>query len=256
MLAREMQISFMRELSTINQSFEYPNMVDSDTIFYFINLAQDRYLKENYISKESVKDNTEFLKKKIDDLKQLITRKIMFNEVITASEPSNPITPSSLYSSEIKAYADGGLTFPLPSDYIYYIRSSSKLSGTYLGLSTKTWIENALIDHSDINNSILVNGLNTPIIRNPYVVLEKSPFLTVFSKSYMILYKDSYSNLFNIELTYVRKPKQIVLAVTNSSTQTGECELSVSTHQEIVSYAVKMFIEEYKYKLTSKGDNS
>jgi len=252
MQAREMQISFIKELSTISPDIEYPNMVDSDTIFYFINLAQDRYLKENYISRESVKENTEFLQKKIDDLKQLISRKVLFTEIINTAEPTNPITTSSLYSSEIKASADGALLFPLPTDYIYYIRSSSKLSGTYLSLTSKTWVENKLIDHSDINNSILINGLNTPIIRNPYVLLEKNPTGTTLSKSYMVLYRDSYSNLFNIEITYIRKPKQIILTVSDSTTQTIECELAISAHQEIVSYAVRMFTEEFKYKLTKQ----
>jgi hypothetical protein len=254
MLAREMQISFMRELSTINQEFEYPNIVDSDTIFYFVNLAQDRYLKENYISRESVKDNNEFLQKKIDDLKQLISRKILFTDIINSTEPTIAITTSSLYSTEIKSSADGALLFPLPTDYIYYIRSSSKLSGTYLNLNTKTWVENKLIDHSDISNSILINGLNTPIIRNPYILLEKSPTGTTLSKSYMVLYKDSYSNLFNIEITYIRKPRQIILTVSDANTQTNECELAISTHQEIVSYAVKMFVEEYKYKLSNNHE--
>lgn len=251
MTAREMQIAFMRELTSINREFEYPHIEDSDTIFYFINLAQDRYLKETYISKESIKDNLEFLQKKIDDLKQLVTRKTMFTDIISSAEPTTPITTSSLYVTEIKAGSDGALLFPLPTDYVYYIRSSSKLSGTYLSLSTKTWIENKLIEHSDVNNSILTNGYNTPILRNPCILLEKNPTGTTLSTAYMVMYKDTYSNLFNIEITYIRKPKSIILVVTDANTQTTTCELATSTHTEIVSYAVKMFIEEYKYKLTT-----
>lgn len=256
MTAREMQIAFMRELTSINKEFEYPNIEDSDTIFYFINLAQDRYLKENYISRESAKDNAEFLQKKIDDLKQLVARETMFTDIIASTEPTSPITSSYTYVTEIVAGSDGALLFPLPTDYIYYIRSSSKLSGTYLSLSTKTWIENKLIEHSDVNNSILTNGYNTPILRNPCIVLEKNPSGTTLSNAYMAMYKDTYSNLFNIEITYIRKPKTIILVVSDSTTQTSTCELAVSTHPEIVSYAVRMFIEEYKYKLTSTNTQS
>jgi hypothetical protein len=255
MTAREMQISFMKELTTINKDFEYPELPDSDTIFYFINLEQDRYLKENYISRSSVKDNVEFLQKKIDDLKQLITRKTLFTDIISSTEPTTPISTTYLYVSEIKAGSDGALMFPLPTDYVYYIRSSSKLSGTYLALSTKTWIENKLIEHSDVNNSILTNGLNTPILRNPHILLEKNPTGTTLSTAYMVMYRDSYSNLFNIEITYIRKPKSIVLVVSDSTNQTTECELANSTHTEIVSNAVRMFVEEFKYKLSTKKEN-
>jgi len=251
MTAREMQIAFMRELVSINKEFEYPHIEDSDTIFYFINLAQDRYLKETYISRESAKDNAEFLQKKIDDLKQLVVRKTLFTDIIASAEPSVPITPSTPYVTEIKSGSDGALLFPLPTDYIYYIRSSSKLSGTYLALSTKTWIENKLIEHSDISNGILTNGYNIPILRNPCILLEKNPTGTTLSTAYMVMYKDAYSNLFNTEITYIRKPKTIILVISDADTQTTTCELATSTHIEIVSYAVKMFIEEYKYKLIS-----
>lgn len=252
MTAREMQIAFSRELSNINLQFEFPDIIDSDTIFYFINLAQDKYLKENYVNKASVKDNVEYLQKKIDDLKQLISRALLFTDILPIAEPGSPITPSVPYSAQIKASADGAIMLPLPSNYMYYIRSISKFTGTYLSLGTASWFSNKIVDHYDIDPSMLVNGFNTPIIRIPLVVLETAPSGTTQSASYIKLYKDSYSNLFNFELTYIRQPKKIILTVSDSNTQTTTCELAVSTHQEIVTNAAKMFIEDYKYKLTSK----
>lgn len=251
MTAREMQIAFMRELSNINSEFEYPNILDSDQVFYFINLAQDRYLKETYITKETVKDNIEAIKKKIDDLKQLITRATLFTDIINVSEPSLPLSSVALPSSEIKIASDGALMLPLPTNYIYYIRSASKIDGTYLNILTKGYVENLQIEYSEVNSSLLVSAYNNPVFRSPYITLETNPTGTTVSKAYMILYKDAYTNIYNLELTYIRKPKNIVLTVTDSSKQTTECELSTITHQEIVSYAVRMFIEEYKYKLTS-----
>ena len=249
MTAREMQIGFIRELTEVNPQFEIPNLEDSDTIFYFINLAQDKYLKEKYLTKTSVKDNIEYIQKNIDDLKQLITRALMFTDIINAAEPSTPITPSVPYSNQIKSSADGAMILPLPLNYLYYIRSISKLSGTYLGLADKSYFSNKILDHLDINSSILINGFNTPIIRTPFIVLETVPTGATLSPSYLKLYIDSYTNLFNIEITYLRQPKKIVLVVTDSTTQTSTCELTSSTHQELVSYATKMFVEEYRYKL-------
>jgi len=252
MTSRDMQIAFIRQISAIDPRLEQPDLPDSDTIFYFINLAQDRYLKQTYLSKTTVKDNIENIQKHIDDLKQLITRASMFQDIINVSEPTNPITPSSPYSAQIKSSADGAMILPLPSNYLYYVRSTSKLSGTYLSLSGKTYFNNKVVDHLDINNSILTNGFNTPIIRTPVVVLETAPPSTSSSPSYLKLYLDSYSNLFNIEITYLRQPKKIVLVVTDSTTQVSTCELTASTHTELITYASSMFIEEYKYKLATK----
>jgi hypothetical protein len=254
MTSREMQISFVRELTAISEHFESPDMIGSDTIMYWINNGQDEYLKKSYISKASTKENVEFIQKRLEDLKQLVSRKTMFagtSFVISNTEPTSAITISATQSTRIGANADGSLAFPLPSDYFYYVRSTSKVSGTYIQSATKSYINNNLIEHSDINPAILVNAINTPIIRNPLVILESSPVTGDASKSYMLLYKDSYTNLFNIELVYIRYPKRIVLTITDSTTQTLTCELPFQTHQEIIDYSVKMYIEDYKFKLSS-----
>lgn len=255
MTAREMQISFMKQLTAISETFEYPNIEDSDTIFYWINTAQNKYLKETYLAKQTAKGNVEFIQKRLEDLKQLVNRMVMFGTkyIISGTEPSTAITLSSPGSSRITFTQDGAVAFPLPADYFYYIRSTSKLSGTYLNSVIKTWFNNNLIEQSDIDSSILTNAINTPIIRTPLVVLEQSPVTGDTSKSYMLLYKDSYSNLFNVELTYIRNPKVITLVVTDSNNQTTECELSTQTHPEIIEYALKLYIEDYKFKLSSKG---
>jgi hypothetical protein len=258
MTSREMQISFSRQLSETNKEFEYPNLLDSDTIFYFINLAQERYLKETYITKSTVKENVEYLNKKIDDLKSLVTRKTMFdvtNGIILLAEPSLPISSSYLYSSTNISYTrDGGLTFPLPDDYFYYIYSSSELTGGYLNKIPKSWYKNRIIDHGDLDKSVITTAINKPIIREPFILLEYRAVSTTASSPYtLILYKDIYSNLFNLELVYIKKPKKLVIGITPTDSETLECELPISAHQEIVDYAVKLFVEDFKYKLSNKA---
>ena len=259
MLAREMQISFINQISAISQQLEVPDMIDSDTIFYWINYAQQKYLKEMYVSKQSAKENVEFIQRRLEDLKQLLVRKVMFKNssqldyVISSTGPSvNPITPATPFSSRVVCIDDGAVGFPLPTDYFYYVKSSSQVSGTYLQVSNLTWIDNMLIEHEEPVTGLSVNAINTPIIRNPYILLESSPTTTDTSKSYMFLYKDSYTNLWNVMLSYIRTPKKIVLTVTDSTTQTNTCELAFQTHQDIVDYSVKLYIEDFKYKLSSK----
>lgn len=254
MTAREMQIAFMREISAINQSLELPNLPDSDTIFYFINLEQDRYLKETYISKSSVKDNVELINKKLNDLAALVTRKRIYEEVIPLAEPSVPIAAGTIGTFAVTINNDNSIALPTPADYFYYIRSSSKITGTYLSSSTKSWVGNKIIDQQDLPISIFSNAYNAPIIRNPYIVLEHVNLSSpgTYSDTKMSLYKDTYTDLYNVDLLYIRNPKTIKLVVTNTDTQTTICELPVSTHAEIVSQAARMFIEEYKYKLSTK----
>lgn len=63
----------------------------------------------------------------------------------------------------------------------------------------------------------------------------------------LLVYKDYYTNLYNIQITYVRKPNTISL--------TTDCELSDSCHKNIVNLAVTKYIEEYKYKLQKASSN-
>ncbi len=250
MTARDMQVSFIRQISAINPTLEVPSMPDSTEIFYWINYAQQKYLKEMYISKQSAKDNVEFIQRRIEDLKQLIARIVMFggtDYIVSPTVPTLPITSTNIPSTSIIIDNDGAIMFPLPSDYFYYIRSTSYVSGTYLQVSSQSWIDNILIEHSDITPSILSNAINTPIIRNPLVLLETNPGTTSSSLSYIVMYTDVYTNLFNLEITYIRNPLNIGL-VANSTTVT-QCELSFQTHQDITDYAVKMYIEDFKYKL-------
>jgi hypothetical protein len=256
MNARSMQIAFMRQLTAIHESFEFPKILDSDTIFYWINLAQKKYMKETYLSKKTAKENVEFLQKRVDDLKQLVERARLYgssNYIISSTPVVNPITTTNYPSLQITA--DGGMIFNLPSDYYYYVRSSSELSGTYLQVVTPSWFNNKLIEHDELDSSILTNAINTPIIRTPLVILEGSVATTLPTITYqpnIILYLDSYSNLYNMEITYIRHPRYIVLTPDTSGTQTSQCELSEQTHEEIIELAIHMYVEEYKFKLNQK----
>ena len=52
MTAKEMQIEFERLVQLSNPQLESVTKLDSDTIFYFINSAQERYIKQSFILRE------------------------------------------------------------------------------------------------------------------------------------------------------------------------------------------------------------
>ena len=74
MTAREMQVEFERIIVLMNPEFELKDKLTSDTIFAFLNSAQERYIRNNYLQEDTVQDGTRAQKKNADSLKGLITR--------------------------------------------------------------------------------------------------------------------------------------------------------------------------------------
>jgi len=77
MTAREMQVEFERIITLMNSDFELKDKLTSDTIFAFLNSAQERYIRNNYLQEDAVQDGTRAQKKNADSLKGLITRTLL-----------------------------------------------------------------------------------------------------------------------------------------------------------------------------------
>jgi hypothetical protein len=235
MNVREMQIEFERRLILINPDFDLQDRPTSDTTVSFLNRAQDLYIEENFISKDRLEDNIEYIQRRSDTLRSLISR--------------NTGTETAAKSAD---FSDGGIQISVPSDYLYYIKSYSYVDGdaagnnVYLTNGSKEWIPNRVGTHEEIEK-IVSNSFNTPILRKPCVLFEES--------NKLILYKDSNTNVYNFELVYLRDPKKMTVTATGVGTPTNEtnvCELPVGAHEDVVDLAVKVFIEEYKYKLSQE----
>ena len=227
---RGMQIEFERLVQIINPEYITSKKLDSDTIFYFLNAAQDRFIKHNYLEMDNTKNSNENLKKNIDSFKALIITKDL----------SKGINISDNYQY--------GKKFLLPKtdgiEFFLYLRSSSKVHGTYLSVpeGSDFWVPNKFITQDDVDG-ILVSYYNKPILRQPCVLLESVDS----SDSYLAVYIDSFTKLTGCECTYIRRPKKISISKTPQS-----CELSEGVHQERVELAVNIFITEGAYKLSSQ----
>lgn len=228
MTVREMQIAFDMNIQLIAQSLEIEDKPDSYTVIYFLNLAQERYIKENFLSKGQVEDNIEFLQKRSDTLRNLISR-------YTATESG-----TALAATEV----DGGIELDLPTDYFYYMKSFSYATNSLTAYAdTKIWTPNRVVTHMELDP--IINGLNnTPILRKPCVVFEEDEKI--------ILYKDIDTDIYNYSYIYLRKPLTLSIATEVAGETTNECELDITTHRDIVELAVKMFIEDYKFKASQQ----
>lgn len=235
MKAREMQIEFERILQTTNPEFALKNKLDSDTIFYYLNIAQIRFINITYISLDNLKQTVENLRKNTDAFKALIVTKSLTDGV--------EINENTF-----------GKRYKLPNTdddmFFLYLRSSSYVSGTYLDIpdtvsekDNKVLVPNRLITQDEVNK-ILTSYYNSPILRQPCVTLDANDT----AESYITVYVDKYTNLKGCDITYIRKPKKFNVIISDDSSIIDHCELSENVHEEIVKLAVNMFLED-AYKL-------
>lgn len=96
MTAREMQVEFERIITLMNSDFELKEKLTSDTIFAFLNSAQERFIRNNYLLEDNVQDGTRAQKKNADSLKGLITRTtLILNSAVTIT----PVVTEVAYST-------------------------------------------------------------------------------------------------------------------------------------------------------------
>jgi hypothetical protein len=227
MQARQMQVEFERLIQLINPDYLISKKIDSDTIFYFLNAAQDRYIKSNYLAIDNTRGSLENLKKNTDAFKSLIVTRDL--------GPGVNISGNYMF----------GKKYELPTDetneYFLYLRSSSKVFGTYMGIleDNATWVPNKFTTQDEVDN-VLTSYFNKPILRQPCAILEA----TEENGSYLAIYTDSYTTVTRAECTYIRKPRPITVQGIPQ-----DCELSTNVHQEIVELAVTIFIQEAAYRL-------
>lgn len=223
MTVREMQIAFDMHIQLVSKELEVSDKPDSYTIIYFLNRAQENYIKENFLSHGQLQDNIEFIQKRSDTLRNLIARF------------TNVVSPTPINTTEV----DGGIQMDLPDDYLYYIKSFSLATHKLSSPINQLWTPNRVVGHDEIDK--ITNGLfNTPILRKPCVVFEQD--------DKAIVYKDVDTDIYNFSYIYLRKPLTLSIETPVATETTNECELDPYTHQDIVELAVKMFIEDYRFK--------
>ena len=231
MTVREMQIAFDMHIQLVSQQLEIEDKPDSYTILYFLNRAQENYIKENFLSRGQIQDNIEYIQKRSDTIRNLISRSNYIDPVVN---PGPIIQPTEV---------DGGTVFDLPEDYLYYINSFSLATNALTSPTVQKWTPNRVVGHNEVD--MITNGLfNTPILRKPCVVFEDD--------NQLVLYKDVDTDISNISYVYLRKPLELSIETPIVGETVNECELDPYTHQDIVALAVKLFIEDYKFKLSQK----
>ena len=237
-----MQTEFERRITLMNPDFEIKEKLTSDTIFSFLNAYTERYVRINYLSEDSVQDNTRALKKVQDSLKGLIVR-----QTLSVNSDNN----SDKTTDRVE----------LPSNYFLYIRSNSIISKNYK-LNEEIAEENNYVItpnktiREDDVDKIISTYYNKTILLNPYVVLNSGNANTDNSKSFLNIIHDSYTTIKKVDIVYYRKPKKFDVIGVDGVNVLDHCELPDNVHMEIVEGAVEMFITEAKYRLAGNSNNN
>ncbi len=229
MTAREMQISFITELTHNNDfltyrishtsersglTVEHSDMPGSDIIFYWINKAIEKFVKTRYSGINFKGESFEQTQKRINDLRTLVTE-------VTISTSVSSIKPNS--------YA-----VTLPADYMFTVGEEADIQFTKNNITT-TVREGVKEVTSDTYRSHIDNPMSDHILE----YYEAYP-LRLYQGDIILLISDGQYTIPTYYLRYIKNP-----AIVNypSSGSPVNCDLPDQTHYELVKLAVGMYLE-------------
>lgn len=232
MTGLQMQVLFERNLVNYGQQFAEEEKPYTDTIFKYLNEAQDIYLREKYLPYSLSIDNIKVVNKLEWELHKLIKRKEVSLQPVGDFE--------YVYVGE------------LPNDYLQYVRSGMGITRNIVySTDVVTYVSLNYREQSEMHKFIS-NRFNTVILRTPCVFVSNDvEFNNVtklpsggnptFSENSLKIYvvTDKFtSKQGDLSLTYLKKPNEITL--------NSDCEFAPQVHIDIVNKAIDLFISQYR----------
>lgn len=190
------------------QDFEYPSF-SAEQIDFWLNEAQDRFVKSRAFGNNLKKDGFEETQKRIDDLSTIV-------------KTSTPIIPTKSGNEYINI---------LPNDYLYLVRHRCTVVSTTCGTSVEGGIQ---VSHDELNE----------VIRDPFWKPQYDDPLYYFEDGKLYQLGASDFTITNTILTYIRQYNRLTNGTEYIVPQPDvQCELPGHTHAEIVDIAVSLVLE-------------
>ena len=203
---RQLGIEVERRLQTILPTFKIENKIDTEDIYAFLNQFQKQYIDAIYRQDDQVESGT----------RTSILGEDILRPLIRHSNLANGSIDSTLdYDNKV---------FGLPGDYYQYIRSVSRVTGSY-NTNNDGIVSNILLKQSDVNRIINQNYDKHRILRNPIATLEGSNIKIIH---------DEYTNVSSIDITYIKIPANF-----NINTP---CELPYECFEDLVAGATDLYV--------------
>lgn len=209
MLIGEAHQAFKLELDKID-SLNYPDILPEE-IDYYLNEAQDTFVKQRYGGTNSRKQSFEQSQKRIDDLRTLV---LTSNIVPLATNPNN-IDPNAQFVN-------------MPGDYWFLVQERATVTyNDCKGIPVTKRVDVIATTHDSFNE----------VINNPFKKPNTEKVLRLMANGFseLVHAPNVVINIYHIR--YIKEPVRVSL-VNNIS-----FELPEHTHQEIVNQAVSLALE-------------
>jgi hypothetical protein len=211
MTVSEMHTAFRLHLDKSTSLVGNPDFL-SEEIDFWLNEAQDRFIKQRIYGNNYRQEGFEQTQKRVDDLRGLLINST--GNLLTQSTIAVNVKECSLPVSDAT------------SPYMFYINSS------LVGASSTTMQVKNVVQYEYITE-YLKDTMNNPYIRRPLV--------TFYGNKIAFIHGDEFVPL-SCNLRYIKKPKKLVYG-TPGTYETNTSELSFHTHSEIVILAVSLVVE-------------
>ena len=215
---RQLGIEVERRLQTILPTLKLQDKLDTEDIYAFLNQFQKQYIDMIYSSADSVESGT-----RAAIILEDVIRTLNAHITLKDADEETPIDPH---------FDESYIIYKLPDDYYKYIRSVSKVKGTYKNPDLTAYVSNVLIKESDANKVINQAYDKHRILRNPAVILESGDTASGTIK----IIHDEYTTIKEVDLTYIKLPGDFSI-LTNTP-----CELPYTCFEALVSGTVDLYI--------------
>lgn len=204
-------------------SSSYPEFLDGE-IDYYLNEAQDRFIKTRYGGNNLYRARFEEIQKRTDDLKELVVS----NFALVSLATSYSSVGQNVYMADLsKLYTTIELDQLSGNSYMIYVKS---LSSIKIDDCVK-FVPNKLVQHDDINT----------LINDPFNKPNLTKNLIFFENGNIFIWATPEVTVESLFVTFIKRPAQMNIGTYGNPIV--ECELSEYTHKEIVQLAVSIAIE-------------
>jgi len=195
---------------------------DNTDILYWLNIGQDTLLKGKVFGNDKNPSAYGQGLKRMEDISPLVIYTPEFPYVAGGTVFKAHNYHPNVAVLKIKGNMD---------DYLYYVGADVHIVDP--NAPTSTLPQESILVEESVIGKLISTPYNKPVLRNCYIYLKEGEVNVIY---------DPFATLDSIYVSYVKKPKRLVLA-TPGVGETNESEMPEHTHDEIVDLTVFLMLE-------------